>query len=308
MDGMNPVENGTVVQGRYHGGPNGHHEQADPQILQALELIHNPRSSNEHRQEASRYLEEVKSYDNAPYNGYIYASNKDYAPIIRHFGLSLLESAIRHRWTDYNPDEGVTIRDWVVKLALSIEKGDPHFIRNKIAQLWVEVAKRSWALDWMNMDELLVELWTGSAVRKVLVLEVLETLSENSFGKEDTTTALRGHDLGKACVEIFTPVQVMVEHFPERDTSPSVRYGSEGWITRITDFLGWCNEQDRNDHDVQSCTIKALSTLKSIVPWTILPAIATARFVQRACQTLMSMNCAMQLVNQASFLCQLFFD
>ena len=297
MDGMNVSSNDSSNHGDYHRGLNGHHEQADPRILQALELIHDPRSSNEHRQEASRYLEDVKSYDNAPYNGYIYASNKGYAAIIRHFGLSLLESAIRHRWTDYGADESVMIRGWVVKLSLDVEKGDPLFVRNKIAQLWVEVAKRSWALDWMNMDELLVELWEGSAARKVLVLEVLETLSENSFGKEDTTTALRGQDLSKACVEVFTPAQVMAEHFPGRDNNFNVRYGNEGWILRISDFLGWCNEQDRSDPDVQSCTIKALSTLKSIVPWTILATVAAASFVERACQTLMSMNCTIQLVN-----------
>ena len=297
---MNSVANESGIPGHFLGGPNGYHEQPDPRILQALELIHDPRSSNDHRQEASRYLEDVKSQDNAPYNGYLYASNTGHAPIIRHFGLSLLENAIRHHWTNYTLDESIMIRDWVVKLASGIEKRDPLFVRNKIAQLWVEVAKRSWALDWMNMDELLVELWGGSAVRKVLVLEVLETLSENSFGKEDTTTALRGQDLNKACVEIFTPAQVMTEHFPERDTNINVRYGDEGWTLRITDFLGWCNEQDRNDRDVQSCTIKALSTLKSIVPWTILAAIAAARFVQRVCQTLMSMNCTMQLVNRIS--------
>ena len=271
--------------------------QADPQIVQALHLIHNPQSSNEHRFEALKYLEEVKSADSAPYNGYLFAADKQQPAVVRHFGLSLLEEAIRHRWLDYSGDQSVAVRDWVLKLAQAVEKEDPIFIRNKIAQLWVEVAKRSWALDWMDMDQLLVELWSGSAARKILVLEVLETLSENSFGKEDTMTALRGTELSKACVEIFAPAHVMVEHFPKRDTSVNVRYGSEGWIARVSDFLSWCNEQNQNDEDVQLCALKALATLKSVVSWAILSALASTQCIPRICQALTSPHPPLQLVN-----------
>lgn len=270
--------------------------QTDPQILRALELVHDPRSSNEHRQEASQYLEQLKSQESAPYNGYLLAADRQQPPVVRHFGLSLLENAIRHRWNDFSGEQSIAVREWVLKLAQGVEKEDPLYIRNKIAQLWVEIAKRSWALDWMNMDELLVELWVGSVAKKVLVLEVLETLSENSFGKEDTITALRGSDLSKACVEIFSPAHIMAEQFPRRDVNLNVRCGNEGWISRISDFLSWCTEQDQNDQDVQLCALKVLSCLKSVVGWAVLSAIAATNCVPRICRALTSSQIVLQLV------------
>ena len=269
---------------------------SDSQVLRALHLIHDPRSPNEQRQEASQYLEHLKGQEQAPYKGFVYAESKQNAAILRHYGLSLLESAIRQRWLEYNGEQSQAVRGWVLELAQGVDNTDAVFIRNKIAQLWVELAKRSWALDWVNMDEMLVNLWSGHAVRKVLVLEVLENLSENSFGKEDATTALRGQDLSKACVEVFTPAQVMLEHFPARDTSVNVRYGSEGWLVRIAEFLAWSTKQGQIDDEISICVVKALSTLRSAVSWAILPAVASSKSVEALCEALASSNRSIQLV------------
>ena len=286
--------NGTSAINGTHTAPQL--EASDAQVLQALHVIHDPRSKNEHRQEASQYLEQLKSHPEAPYQGFVYASNKQNDASFRYFGLSLLESAIRQRWLDYSGDQSVAVRRWVLELAQCIDKADAPFVRNKIAQLWVEVAKRSWALDWMDMDERLVELWSGHTVCKTLVLEVLENLSENSFGKEDATAVLRGQDLSKACVEIFTPAQVMLEHFPARDTSVNVRYGSEGWLTRIAEFVTWASRQGSLDDDSLSCVAKALSALKSVISWAILPAVSSSNCVEAVCEALTSSNRPIQLV------------
>lgn len=271
--------------------------ESDGQILRALELVYDPRTSKEHRDDASRFLEQVKSQSDAPARGYVLAANKSHPAVVRYYGLSLLEDPIRHRWADYSGEQNIALREWVLKLAQSVTSEDPVFIRNKIAQLWVEVAKRSWVLDWMDMDEALVKLWGGSIVQKEMVLEVLETLSENSFGKEDTTTALRGNDLSKACVEIFTPAQVMAEHFPKRDTGIHVRFGHEGWLSRISELLSWCYTGGRNDAELETCAVKALSTLKSVIHWVILKAVAATLCIERICECLTVPDHAMQLVS-----------
>lgn len=289
MSAVNGMHSGTN-----HAGPQEY--QVPPEIAQALELVHDPRTANDQRQEAFRYLEHVKESDDAPYKGYVLSIRKSNASTVRHYGLSLLETAIRLRWQNWQEPETHAVRQWVLQLAQDVDESDPLFIRNKVAQLWVEVAKRSWALDWLNMDEMLVELWSGSAVRKVLVLEVLETLSENSFGKEDTTTALRGQDLSKACVEIFTPESVLINHFPGRDTTLNVRHGSEGWLSRISEFLAWCNTQDSDNQVVELCILKSLSTLKSVLGWAIFVGIADATCVERICQVLVSKKSSVQLV------------
>ena len=250
-------------------------------ISQALEIVHNPRSSAELRQDASKYLDDFCHEDEAPYHGYVLASNKEQPAIVRHFGLSLLENAVRHRWEAYSPEQRDALRDWVIRLAQGVGENDPVYLSNKVAQAWIEITKRSWALDWMDMDELLVRLWSGSAARSVLVLTILETLSEDILGGEDATTGLRSNSLNRACVEIFTPSRVLMDHFPTRETNINVRYGEEGWLSRIVEFLDWCLREEQMTKEQRIYTICALSTLKSTVSWIIPGALAAIHLFDR---------------------------
>lgn len=252
-------------------------------IIQALEVIHNPRSLNSLRQDASNFLDGIKNDEEAPYNGFSLASDRKQPAIVRHYGLSLLENAIRHRWAQYTGEQAAALQNWVVSLAEEVTEEDALYLRNKIAEIWVEIAKRSWALDWMDMDELLVRLWNGSVVRKALVLTILETLSEDIFGREDATAGLRGTSLNKACVEIFTPASILLEDFPNRETSINVRYGEEGWLSRIGDFLNGCIQDGQMAKVQQAYAITALSTLKSVMSWIIPGALMTFHTFDRIC-------------------------
>ena len=269
------------------------------QILQALEIVHNPRSTNNLRQDASRYLENIRSTDEAPHQGYQLASAKEQTNIVRHYGLSLIEYAIRHRWTEYTPEQAKILRVWVTSLAGSAENKDPAYIINKIAEIWVEIAKRSWGLDWMDMDELLSTLWNGSVTQKILVLTILEALSEVIFGNDDTTAALRGQDLNRACVEIFTPIEVLKEHFPTRDTTVTIRHGSEGWLSRMTEMLTWCTHSGQVDEEQQACAVRILATFKSVISWVVPRSLVTTHAVNRICACLAVSNMPIQLVRMS---------
>ena len=282
-------------------GVNGHAEHGNlaihTQILRALEIVHDPRSPNNLRQDASNYLEEIRSDKEAPYHGFELASSKKQPTIVRHYGLSVLGYAVRHKWSGYSREESKALRDWVVILAQNAADGDPPYITNKIAEIWVEIAKRSWGLDWMDMDELLVHLWSGPLVQKTLVLSILETLSEEVFGNDDTTVALRGSELNRACVEIFTPADVLMEHFPKRETAVNNRYGPEGWLSRLADLLGQCTRDGKIDASEQVCAVKTLITFKSIISWVIPRALVTTQSVHRICACLAVSNMPVQLVN-----------
>ena len=281
---------------------NGQVGEANPeihvQILQALEIIHEPRSSNAHRQDASRYLEEIRSKEEAPYHGFGLASAKDQPAIVRHYGLSLIEYGVRHRWSDYTPEQSQALREWVVTLSHGTADSDPPYITNKVAEIWVEIAKRSWGLDWLDMDELLVRLWDGSMVQKALVLIILETLSEEVFGNDDTTAALRGSDLNRACVEIFTPASVLAEDFPARETAANVRYGDDGWLSRMADLLDWCTTDGKIDENRRVCGVKTLSTFKSVMSWVIPRSLVTTLSLHRICACLAASNVPLQLVSK----------
>ena len=293
--------NGSINSADQGHQGNDESSHTNAQIIHALEVIHDPRSPNTLRQNASNYLEEVKNNDQAPCHGFSLASNRSQPAIVRHYALSLLENAVRHRWPYYTTEQAAALRDWVVSLAQEVIEEDPLYLRNKVAEVWVEIAKRSWALDWMDMDELLVRLWNGPVARKALVLTVLETLSEDTFGREDATAGLRGSDLNRACVDIFTPASVLLEHFPGRETSVNVRYGEEGWLSRIGNFLDWCIQDDQVAKAQQTYAITALSTLKSAISWIIPGALTTSHTFDRICSCVAVPAISVQLVSVSMY-------
>ncbi|BCS22295.1 karyopherin MSN5 [Aspergillus puulaauensis] len=248
-------------------------------IVRALELIHNPSSTNELRREALQFVESQKGSPSAARNGFLLASRRENDVLVRYFGLTLLDHVLRH--TSFTAtDEIVGLRDIVLKLAETIQPEDPAYIRNKIPQLWAEVAKRSWGLDWLDMDERLVQFWNASLVHKELVLLVLETLSEDIFYREDTVSSLRGTDLNRNLVEIYTPLVVFEQAHPERDNHVEIRCANEGWLARICEFLQDCIGNIQHSKQAKDAALKALANFKSVLVWSIPRAIHLSGCVQ----------------------------
>ncbi len=270
-------------------------------IRDALQLIYSPQSSNQARQDAQAFLEDVKAAGQAPSIGFELASDASNPPVIRHYGLSLLEDAIKHKWAGYTEEQAGYLRGWVLQLAESASKDDPLFLRNKVALLWVEIAKRCWAAEWMDMDELLMQLWRvpGPTVHKELVLYILETLADEVFGGDDAVVALREGVLSKACVDIFTPAAVLDEAFPNRQVGPVVRSGDEGWLRRVTQLLNDCLDGHvHSDNRTRNCAMRALAVMPALMPWAIPKAIVASGCVPVMCKGLATPNVAVQKVRR----------
>ncbi|SMQ55150.1 unnamed protein product [Zymoseptoria tritici ST99CH_3D7] len=260
-------------------------------ITQALNATLDPRISNDIRQQALQHLEAVKSQPDAPQNGFALADDFSQPDSLRYYGLQLLEYAVRYRWQEYSPTDTQQLRRWVTCLAGSLREQDALFLRNKIAQLWVEVAKRSWGEEvggnrdeadgWLNMDQLLVNLWDAEgkgAGNKVLALGILEALSEDIVHTEDALAGLRSEVLGHALNEIMIPAGLYEEHTKTRETSrQEVRAGSEGWLNRVCSFFALCVKQARvgggEAATYEMCAIKALNTLRPTMGWISLKAV-----------------------------------
>ncbi|EEP82733.1 conserved hypothetical protein [Uncinocarpus reesii 1704] len=255
-------------------------------IIQALEIIHTRATTNEVRKQASEFLELQKHEKNAVQNGFYLAAERNHSPVVRHFGLSLLEHVLKHRLSELTPAQVGHLRGLILGLAQEIQAQDMAYIRNKLVLLWVEIAKRTWALDWLGMDESLVQLWSGTLIHKEFVLGVLETLSDDVFHHEDTASSLRGTDLNRALLEICTPHAVFCEVYPERAQHTELRFGAEGWLYRITMFLNDCVRNLNSSPEVRICAQKALATLRTMMTWNIPLAIASSQCVQAMCMAL----------------------
>ena len=250
--------------------------EATEAILHALELIHNPTSNNDTRREASDFLNRQKDADGAYKPGYYLAGDHGRAPIVRHFGLSLIEHTIRQKWHEIPDDQTAQVHQWTLQLAQNISGGDPSYIRNKVAQLWVELAKKSWALDWLDMDSALLTLWNKNLISKELVLTILENLSEDTFARDDSAAALRGQELNTALVEIFTPAAQFAGGLSVGRTTIQLRVNDEGWLSRIVHFVQDCIANS-SETQAMTCLTKALATLRSVFSWVMLAAIVSTQ-------------------------------
>ncbi|CAG8356147.1 unnamed protein product, partial [Penicillium nalgiovense] len=248
-------------------------------IIRALQLIHNPASSNDLRKEASQFVESLKESDAAARNGFLLASRMEHEPVVRYFGLTLLDHVLR-QYNFTNPEEAKTLRMMILQLAENVRPEDPAYFRNKISQLWTEAAKKTWGLDWMDMDANLVQFWSASLVHKELVLAVLETLSEDVFFREDTASSLRGGELNRSLIEIFTPAGIVEQITGDKTTSATIpRCGQEGWLVRICEFLDNCVQNISSSEQARDAATKALTTLRSALSWTVYKGVIASQVV-----------------------------
>ncbi|KAK4556333.1 karyopherin [Recurvomyces mirabilis] len=251
-------------------------------IRAALEATLNPRIDNNVRQEALQHLEQLKQQPDAPQYGFSLADDYSLDNAIRYYGLQLLEFSVRYRWSQYGHAQVEQITKWVKCLAGSLRQQDASFIRNKVAQLWVEVAKRCWGDGWMDMDGMLVNMWERDVnvkgmVSKTFVLSVLEMLSEDIMVNEDAVAGLRLEVLGAALNEVMLP-----QSFFEQQRRPKMlgaRQGEQGWCSRMCEFFADCVKQARlssgaEAEEMTACAIKALNALRPTMSWISLDAAA----------------------------------
>ena len=93
-------------------------------ISDALAATLNPRISNDIRQQALQYLEQLKSQNDAPQYGYTLAEDWDQNDAVRYYGLQLLEHGVRYRWSEYSVAQADQVRTWVKRLAGSLRERD----------------------------------------------------------------------------------------------------------------------------------------------------------------------------------------
>jgi len=273
-------------------------------IHDALAASYDPRTTKDQRQATLDYLTSLKIRPEAPKYGFELANDITQQPFARHFGLSLLETSIRYHWSDHNEEQVATLRNWVLTLAQNIQNSDPSYFRNKVASLWSDIAKREWAATWMDMDDNLVTLWETSdtnkvMVNRVLVLYILETLSEDLCVREETIAMLRQEELGQSLNEIIVPAALFQKHLETRGTAQEVRSTKDGWLARMCEFLSsLAGSYSTEDDMVSACATRTLEALKPTLNWISLEAVIETNIVEHLFQTLAYGNESVQRVSQ----------
>ncbi|ODV80638.1 uncharacterized protein CANTADRAFT_168111 [Suhomyces tanzawaensis NRRL Y-17324] len=249
------------------------------QIINALGVVYDSKSNNTQRREAQEFLETIKSNDESPFWGYQLAlpenNGKNY--IVRHFGFSLIQNSIKTRFHEFDSTKTLAIRNWIVELANKIEADDPHYIKEKLAFLWVSIAKRIWgnfpslSVDskdkpnhgsqdarsgsnpnisdtngsskddtisgWSSMDQDLWNLWSSNFTCRELSLIIIRTLFEDIYLLDDPIASKRTVILNQLSVLIITPDNVLNSLYEYDQTMTRCKFTPNGWFVIWSQFL-----------------------------------------------------------------------
>ncbi|CCE80019.1 Piso0_003115 [Millerozyma farinosa CBS 7064] len=270
------------------------------QIISALNLIYDPKSSNEARKEAQIFLESVKSNDESPYWGFQLAlpenNVQNYA--VRHYGLSLLQHAVNKRFHTFNASKVATIRTWVIELANKIGGSDPHYLKEKLAYLWASIAKRIWGSylvkasrehvskddpgaanklsvsesdlvdGWASMDADLWSLWNSNmACREISVL-IIRTLFEDIYFLDDAVASKRSSILNQLCILIVTPDEVLGSIYEPNPDIAAAKGSAQGWfVTWSRSLIEQFQGGETKSPEAGVFASKLLSILKTCLHW-----------------------------------------
>lgn len=240
-------------------------------ILKALDAVYEPRTSNEDRKSATVELDTFKDHNDALSGGLALAQDPHRPVNARYFGFSILEHKIKYSWENYTDEEASQIKNWLVDLAHSLDGAEPPFVRKKAAQLLEETAERSWGITWHTLDQDLSNLWETDLAHRQIVLSMLETLSEKVFGKEEAAAGLRGAELGKLCVDLFTLSVHSNQSHTNGDHGPSV-----SWFDRLLAFVVQVLQSNDSSQILRESFLMAMSVLRSIMSWVSLKVLAAS--------------------------------
>ncbi|KAH3899133.1 probable Protein MSN5 [Saccharomycodes ludwigii] len=286
------------------------------QIVSALNVIYSSVSNNAQRLEAQKFLDQVKLHKDAPLFGYTLGTQYENDYILKHFGLQLLEYSIRKNWASYDIAKMNAVRKWIEELNSKVTSQDPRYIKEKLAYLWAEIAKRVWGeylkitsiekdedtdngiapaeLDenqllysWCDMDTNLMQMWQMNESTREVVLIIFRTLFEDIFLLDDLIAMKRMSVLQPLCIMIICPVQLFMNKYKfDKSWILFKNSNQNGW------FSVWVNElRDLlNTSPDSPYLVRLLETLKTSLNWPISDIVLESNIAQLLFRCLLTNN------------------
>lgn len=151
-------------------------------LARAVKVIMDPNSSHQHRSEALQMCEGFKEECPFCIPCGLKLADKRESPVMRHFGLQLLEHAIKFRWKFIFPNEKKELKSSIMELIFSgtkdVSEEEGH-IKGVIARIVVELIKLEWPQGWPEMLLDLEILSKKGETQMEMVMIILQRLSED---------------------------------------------------------------------------------------------------------------------------------
>lgn len=259
------------------------------QIVAALGVVYEPKLTNSQRRDAQEFLETVNQNDELPFWGYQLAlpENNGNNYIVRHYGLLLLQNAMNRKFHTFDSSKLLAVRKWILELSNKVTPGDPHYLKEKLALLWVSLAKRIWGsflikvlnddakklpdedvlAGWGSMDADLWQLWNANHTTRELLLIILRTFFEDLYLLDDPIASKRTAILNQLSVLVVTPDHVLNQIYEPNDNLSRCKSSTDGWFICWSKFLVELLQSDLSSASCQAFVPKILSTFKTCLHW-----------------------------------------
>ncbi|GAB6021722.1 hypothetical protein CHUAL_004300 [Chamberlinius hualienensis] len=153
-----------------------------PQLVEALQIVMNPTSAQELRASASNFIEGFKETSPCCVECGFQILLHESLPIVRHFGLALIEHSIKYQWNAMDLAKKVYIKDGLMNVISSGTRNlleENYHIKTGIAKNVVEIIKREWPQQWVGLLDELYRLATLGETQAELVLLIFMVLAED---------------------------------------------------------------------------------------------------------------------------------
>lgn len=273
------------------------------QVVHALDLIYGTNTPPEQRRDAEELCQRLKTDDSIlAYGIYLADTDNQYPPMVSHFGLQLIEHAIRHRWNQkVTQDHAQQLQDrlWTKITQVDSHGGEPLYIREKLVTLMVMLVIRMWPQpsQWDNLSGQLLSLYMSQSWE--MALRIWQTLGEEMFVYDrDAVALVRKQALTNGIIGALLPKQVVTELYPtgyrlttdpviastKKDNKKSastilLEPGNEdGWLLRLAQHAGALG----NNSDIPESQIVAIvDTISVFLDWAPIKALVAIELAPR---------------------------
>ncbi|XP_052738184.1 exportin-5 [Bicyclus anynana] len=223
------------------------------ELSNAVELTLNPTVAQEARKQAYTACESFK--DNSPWcaqAGLLLASGAHYSPVVKHFGLQLMEHTVKYRWTHISQAEKLFIKENAMKL-LYMGGWETGHLNDALARVIVEMIKREWPQQWSTLLAELSDACSRGHLHTQIVLHVFLRLVEDVATLQTLEQHQRRKDIYQALTsnmaEIFSffmrLIELHVQEFREKTAAGDyAAAASNGRVVQVvlltlTGFVEW---------------------------------------------------------------------
>ncbi|XP_055340903.1 exportin-5-like [Paramacrobiotus metropolitanus] len=127
------------------------------QIMRIISMMGDPSVPNAERMQAYQACEEMKKLLSSHQKtdlGFRIATSADIGanPVLRRFGLQLIEDVVKYSWNDLDQPDKVFVKDITIQLITRLGSDSVDgYISDGIAKILVEIVKREWPQHWPSM-------------------------------------------------------------------------------------------------------------------------------------------------------------